>query len=183
MTTAELRALGEGEKRAWDGFVERYYPVIYAAVAKTLSAAAGAIADEDVRDVSQNVFVRLCAHDFRLIKSFDPARASLVTWLTIIARGVSIDFLRRRRLPLVPLAEEVERLAAAEPPAAAGPELEIPAGLLTAQQTAVLQLLFDRDLEVAEAAKILGVTEQTIRSTKHKALTALRGHFEKHPPK
>jgi DNA-directed RNA polymerase specialized sigma24 family protein len=182
MNANELDALGRGDKLAWDGFVERYYPVIYAAVAKTLSAAAGEIAEEDVRDVCQNVFVRLCANDFRRVRSFDPARASLVTWLTIIARGVSIDFLRRRRLPLVAMAEDVAGLAADGPRAASGPELEIPAGLLTAQQTLVLQLLFDRDLAVAEAAKILGVTEQTVRSTKHKALMALRGHFAKHPP-
>ena len=55
--------------------------------------------------------------------------------------------------------------------------LAIPEGLLTPRQQLVLRLLFDRELEVPEAARLLGVDEQTIRSTKHKALAALRKHF------
>ncbi len=37
-----------------------------------------------------------------------------------------------------------------------------------------MTLLFDEQLSVAEAAAFIGVDEQTIRSTKHKALTRLR---------
>ena len=178
VTGHELSKLCAGDKAAWDCFVERHYGVIYAAVARNVGI--GMFSEEDRRDVCQDVFVRLCKHEFRMLKTFDPARASIITWLTIIARGVSIDFLRRRRLPTVP-AEEAPEVASNDEPAPSGPELIIPEGLLSAQQSLVLQLLFDRDLDVPEAARILGVTEQTIRSTKHKALTALRAHFKEHP--
>jgi DNA-directed RNA polymerase specialized sigma24 family protein len=41
----------------------------------------------------------------------------------------------------------------------------------------VLRLLFDEQKSVAEAARFLGVDEQTVRSAKHKALSRLREHF------
>ena len=44
-------------------------------------------------------------------------------------------------------------------------------------RTLVLELLYRRDLEVADAAKIMAVDPQTVRSTHHKALTKLRAHF------
>ena len=57
----------------------------------------------------------------------------------------------------------------------AGPE--IPLHVLSARQRLVMTLLFDEQLSVAEAAGLIGVDEQTIRSTKHKALTRLREHL------
>jgi RNA polymerase sigma-70 factor (ECF subfamily) len=55
--------------------------------------------------------------------------------------------------------------------------IRIPDGLLTARQKLVLTLLYDREMEVAEAASFLRVDPQTIRSTHHKAMLRLRAHF------
>ena len=38
-------------------------------------------------------------------------------------------------------------------------------------------MLFEEDMTVAQAAALIGVDEQTIRSTKHKGLTRLREHM------
>ena len=56
--------------------------------------------------------------------------------------------------------------------------IKVPAGLLSPRQTLVLHLLYGKELEVAEAAELLDVDPQTIRSTHHKALTKLRNHFQ-----
>ena len=53
----------------------------------------------------------------------------------------------------------------------------IPVQLLTGRQKLVLSLLFEDEKSIPEAAELLGVTEQTVRSTKHKALERLRKHF------
>jgi len=45
----------------------------------------------------------------------------------------------------------------------------------------VLELLYRRELEVAEAAEMLGVDPQTVRSTHHKAMIKLRAHFKEEP--
>ena len=55
--------------------------------------------------------------------------------------------------------------------------LKIPDGLLSPRQALVLELLYQRDLDPAEAADLLSVDPQTVRSMHHKALTKLRGHF------
>ena len=64
------------------------------------------------------------------------------------------------------------------PPEGPAPPLD----LLTARQRLVLHLLFDRDLGVPAAARLLGVDEQTVRSSKHKALSRLRAHFDRMDP-
>ena len=43
-------------------------------------------------------------------------------------------------------------------------------------------MLYERDLDVAEVAKILGVDPQTVRSTHHKAMLKLRDHFATERP-
>ena len=93
----------------------------------------------------------------------------------MIARSTAIDNLRRRRELPTPPTPETESEIAEAPNEKAGPK--IPEGLLSGRQKLVLTLLFDKEMAVDQAAALLQVTPQTIRSTKHKALTRLRHHF------
>ena len=166
-----------GDEAAWSAFVARFAPVIYSAVWKVLLARAPGTGDWDAEDVAQSVFIRLVDRDYRLLRSYDPRRASLVTWLTIIARGKTIDFLRRRALKTVPLEEHAGDVAVA--PHLPSSPIDVPPGLVTPRQKLVLHLLFDRDMDVKEAAAVLGVDSQTVRSTRHKAVARLRRYFAK----
>ena len=85
----DLRALAAGNKRAWDAFVAAAAPLINAVVRRTL--ATYRLSEDDVMDAAQDVFVRLCANDFRLLKTYDPARAGLSTWLAVVARSAAVD--------------------------------------------------------------------------------------------
>ena len=169
-----IQALAKGEKKAWDRFVNRFAPVIYGAVLKTLRKGPYHAGEE--ADVAQDVFVKLCRDDFNLLLRFDPARASLPTFLTVIATSTAIDHMRRRG------SETVDLDAVPEEAASVDPELRepisIPKGLLSERQTLVLQLLYDHDLEVADVAARLSIDAQTVRSTKHKAFQKLRKHLE-----
>ena len=51
----------------------------------------------------QEVFLRLCKDGFRLMRTYDPTRAGLSTWLTIVARSTARDVMRRRQLPSTPI--------------------------------------------------------------------------------
>lgn len=169
---AEIRRLIAGERGVWQAFVKRYAPVIYAAVQKRLVPAGRAA---EAEDVAQDVFVRLCANDHRLLRSFDPQRARFTTWLTIIASSAAIDHLRRQAKPTTPIDEVPEgRLSV---PGREYAWLKIPQDLLSPRQALVLRLLYDHDLDVAEVAERLGIDPQTVRSMHHKALTRLRAHF------
>ncbi len=168
----ELERLLAGEKAAWDRFVARAAPVIFGAVRRRLEPA-GRLADAE--DVAQDVFIKLCKSDYRVLKTYDSGRARFSTWLTVIASSTAIDHLRRLKKPAdsIDLVPEAELSVEAKEPA----WLKIPPGLLSPRQTLVLELLYQKDLTPAEAGEMLGVDPQTVRSMHHKALTKLRAHF------
>jgi RNA polymerase sigma factor (sigma-70 family) len=169
---ALVTALAGGERGAWNRFVARFSGVVFAAVQRRLIPA-GRL--DEVEDVVQEVFLRLCKADYRLLKSYDPARARLSTWLTVVATSAAIDHLRRQKMAKVAIDDAPEASLAVEDPAFEN--VKIPEGLLSARQALVLELLYRRDLEVADAAEIMQIDPQTVRSTHHKALTKLRAHF------
>jgi RNA polymerase sigma-70 factor (ECF subfamily) len=179
---AQLEACFDGDEEAWDTFTIQVTPIIFAAVQRTLQHYAQSATIDDVYDYVQEAFLRLVKDGCRLLRSYDPARASMSTWLTLIARSVTIDQLRKRSVPTVPLPENGGPgvLPKAKPVDAPTDALEIPDTLLSPRQRLVLRLLYDRDMSVEEAAAALDVEPQTIRSTKHKALTRIREFFKSH---
>ncbi len=159
-----------GEKAAWDAFVRRYGGLVVAAVRGV------AMAQAEVEDLTQEVFVRLCKDDFRLLRNYDPERASLSTWLTIVARSTARDGLRRRRAETVPL-DSVPEAQLAIDPVMPVEKLKLPEALLSPRQREILAMLYDREMDVAEIARALGIDPQTVRSAHHKAMVKLRAHF------
>lgn len=164
-------ALLRGEHDAWDAFVRRYAGLIVAAVR---GLAAG---QAEVEDLTQEVFLRLCKDDFRLLRSYDPARAGLSTWLTIVARSTARDALRRRRAESVPI-DAVPEAHLAIDPVEPVQKLKLPEALLSPRQREILAMLYDREMDVAEVAAALGIDPQTVRSAHHKAMVKLRAHFK-----
>jgi RNA polymerase sigma-70 factor (ECF subfamily) len=166
----ELDALARGDKGAWEAFVRRYAGLVAAAVRGVAREAA------EVEDLAQEVFLRLCKDDFRLLRSYDPARAGLSTWITIVARSTARDAMRRYRPVLTPIDAVPEgRLAVV--PVEPIQKLKLPDALLSPRQREILTMLYDREMEVAEIAAALGIDPQTVRSAHHKAMVKLRAHF------
>ena len=174
----DLRSLAAGHKRTWDAFVMAASPLINAVARRTLSGAR--LSEDDVLDAAQDVFVRLCANDFRLLKTYDPARAGLSTWLAVVTRSAAVDFARRRRQPTAPIDEVPEQVLAVEDRHVE--KLKIPPDLLTERQTLILKFLYDEERDVAEIAQVLKIDAQTVRSTHHKALLRLREYFRDESP-
>ncbi len=166
-----IEALLRGDGAAWETFVRRYARLIVAAVRGFVQAPA------EVEDLTQDVFVRLCKDDFRLLRSFDPSRAALSTWLTIVARSTVRDALRRRRAEAVPI-ETVPEGRLAIDPAEPVQKLKLPEALLSPRQREILAMLYDREMDVAEVAEALGIDPQTVRSAHHKAIVKLRAYFK-----
>ena len=164
-------ALLSGDSAAWGEFVRSYGGLIVAAV-RGIAPIAG-----DIEDLTQEVFVRLCKDDFRLLRTYDPARAALSTWLTIVARSTARDALRRRRLDSVPI-EAVPEAQLAVDFVEPVRKLKLPEALLSPRQREILAMLYDRDMEVAEIGRALGIDPQTVRSAHHKAMIKLRAHFK-----
>ena len=141
----ELDALARGDKGAWEAFVRRYAGLVAAAVRGVAREAA------EIEDLAQEVFLRLCKDDFRLLRSYDPARAGLSTWITIVARSTARDAMRRHRPVLVHIDAVPEGRLAVDP-VEPTQKLKLPDALLSPRQREILTMLFDRELEVAEIA-------------------------------
>lgn len=165
----DLAALCRGEKGTWDAFVRRYAGLIVSAVRGVAREQA------EVEDLVQEVFLRLCKDGFRLMRTYDPTRAGLSTWLTIVARSTARDVLRRRQVPSTPIDAVPEALLAVMPKTTE--RIKYPDTLLSPRQKLVLTLIYEQDLDVAEIAQSLGVDPQTVRSTHHKAILKLRSYF------
>jgi len=170
---ADLGPLLEGNKAAWDRFVARHAAVIFAAVRRRL-VPAGRTADAE--DVVQDVFVKLCQNDFRLLRSYDASRAKITTWLTVVANSSAIDHLRRLRRRTEDIEAQPEAVLAVDP--VVPDRVKIPEGMLSPRQALVLELLYQRDMTPGEAAEAIGIDPQTVRSMHHKALVKLRAHFQ-----
>jgi DNA-directed RNA polymerase specialized sigma24 family protein len=167
----DLDDLLRGEKEAWGRFVRRYAGLVVAAV-RGVAREAG-----EIEDLTQEVFLRLCKDDFRLLRGYDPARAGLSTWITIVARSTARDAMRRYRPLSVPI-EAVPEGRLAIDPIEPVPKLKLPEALLSPRQQQILTMLYDRDMEVSEVAAVLGIDPQTVRSAHHKAMIKLRAHFK-----
>ncbi|HXQ51053.1 MAG TPA: sigma-70 family RNA polymerase sigma factor [Stellaceae bacterium] len=165
----DLGALIRGEKSAWDAFVRRYAGLILSAVR------AVARDRSDIEDLVQEVFARLCKDDYRLVKAYDPARAGLTTWLTVVARSTARDALRRRHPMVTPIDAVPEAQLAVEDRHVE--PIKLPDELLSPRQKLVLSMIYDKDMDVSEIALALKIDPQTVRSTHHKAMVKLREHF------
>ena len=171
----DLEACIHGDSAAWEAFLSGTAGLVVSAVKRTIGS--GQIpADLEIDDLVQAVYLKLIRNDFKLLRSYDAEKAAISTWLTLVTRSTTIDALRRKRMKFSLL----EDMAAATPNEETPPNplRDIPVQLLTGRQKLVLSLLFEDERTVSEAAVIMGVSEQTIRSTKHKALERLRKHFE-----
>ena len=163
-----------GDPEAWRNFFDHAQPLIHAAVRRTL-AKHGLREQADVEDVCQEVLYRLFLGERRLLATYDPERGSFKTWLAIVARSTAVDYLRRREASRFLPLEEAE--LAARDPEVGERLLNLPAGVLSPRQRAVLRLLFEEGLDAGEVAERLDVHPQTIRSLRHSGLAKLRRHY------
>jgi RNA polymerase sigma-70 factor (ECF subfamily) len=87
-----LRALCSGDKQTWDAFVIAAAPLVAAVARRTL--AANKLGADLLPDAVQHVFVRLSANDCRLLKDYDPARATIASWLAVTSWSSTAAFVR-----------------------------------------------------------------------------------------
>ena len=177
-----IRKAAGGDRRAFD----RLVVVKRERVVRTAYQVTGDL--EDARDVAQSVFLRL----WHVLPRFDPGQR-FDTWLYRITVNAAIDLLRTRgpKGMLQPLPEDPSVLEAE------GSDGGLEAGLdlrdlqrafsrlaarLSPKQRAAFVLREIEGLETAEVARILDVTESTVRNHVLQARRTLRAGLEKDYP-
>ena len=177
-----IRRAAGGDRRAFD----RLVVVKRERVVRTAYQVTGDL--EDARDVAQSVFLRL----WRVLPRFDPGQR-FDTWLYRITVNAAIDLIRTRgpKGMLQPLPEDPSVLEAEG--SDGGPEAGLDlrdvqrafsrlAARLSPKQRAAFVLREIEGLETAEVARILDVTESTVRNHVLQARRTLRAGLEKDYP-
>jgi len=89
----------EGDRSAWEAFVDRYGPLLAALVRRMLARRTGRARDNDVDEITGEVFLALVRRDRVLLRRYDPTYR-LSTYLGVICRTEVLRHLRRsNRLP------------------------------------------------------------------------------------
>ncbi len=159
------------DKAAFAALFRHFAPRIKAFLMK--SGASAALAEECAQDVMATLWQK--SH------LFDPARASVATWVFTIARNRRIDALRKSRRPEP---EDLPWGPEAEPDQAEAMEMQqetdrLSAALaqLPAKQRALIERAYYGDLTHSEIAAETGLPLGTIKSRIRLALDRLRHHM------
>ncbi len=168
----EIEPLLKGNREKWEAFVRYVSPVVYSVIKKTLVSAGRDT--HDAHDILQELFARLCADNFQVLKRYDPEKARLTTWLSVIARNMTIDYLRRIRHEPIGTRDVADTGLENNDSRIDSGKVLVSFDLLPERQMLLMKLLYEKDLSVKEAASFMGITEQTVRSMRHKAIKKLR---------
>jgi RNA polymerase sigma-70 factor (ECF subfamily) len=99
-----MLALASGDGRALRQVYDRTSSRLYGICLRVLGNEA------EAQDAIQDVFTTVWSK----ARQFDPAKASAITWLSVLARNKAIDRLRARRVPGAPI-EDAADLASDDP--------------------------------------------------------------------
>lgn len=165
---ALVRRLAEGDREALSQLYDRYAPVLMAVAFRVLGDR------ESAEDLVHDVFLEA----WKKAGDYDPARASVRTWLILRTRSRALDRAvaapRRRNV-------SIEDEAVPEPVAAPAPVGREDADAvaeamasLSEEQRRVLELTFFRGLSSGDIARELGVPLGTVKSRLRAGLSGLR---------
>jgi RNA polymerase sigma-70 factor (ECF subfamily) len=88
------RCLDSGGERSWESFIHAAQPLLVSGVVRALGGWSAA-KREQIDDLVQESFVRLCANDFRALRSFRSEDAyAFCAYLRTVAASVATDHLR-----------------------------------------------------------------------------------------
>jgi len=97
-----------GDKQSWDAFVDKYSRLIYSYIYGTLKLKGLGMAQENIEDLFQGIFLSLVNDNFNKLRSFKAKNGcSLASWLRQVTVNFVIDYLRKLK-PALSLDEESE---------------------------------------------------------------------------
>ena len=186
-----VRRCAEGERAAWEEFVQGYGTLIHALVRRMLSRFTRRAADTDVDEIVAEVFLALLRRDRILLHRYNP-EYRLSTYLGVISRTEVLRFLRRGRRKPGDLeeAERIEDKSTNRGPSGTLEEQERQEAIQTLR--AALQQLSERDrllltlryldgLDYRAIGEALGVNPESVGQFLHRAkrrLAKLVPHLE-----
>ena len=173
----------EGRQGAWESFVRRFAPLIFAVARRSLRSRGLSPAPDDLDDICENTFLAFVKDDFALLRTYD-RRYALSTYVGVVARTQAGRFARRRRgfASEIDVAELPSRTA--EDPALAVEEGDLVAALratleeMPERDRTILTLFYFSDRDYRAIATDLKISPNSVGAALHRARERLRARLE-----
>lgn len=182
--------LRRGQSTAWAEMVRLYLKLVYHVVRKTLTMYGRGGTEQDVEDVTNDLFQSFVRDDYRALGTIGEPY-DLKAWLAVSARRRAIDFVRRKRVASVSLDEprEGEEIAlgaalAASPPGddESGREEYRSAvaeslGSLNSKERLVVELFYLNGRKYREISQLTGMNPNSISPTLARAVEKMQKYL------
>ncbi len=186
-----VEALRQGRNEAWAELVKLYLKLVYHVVRKTLGTYGRGTSDQDVEDITNDLFESLVRDNYRVLGTIGEPY-DLKAWLAISGRRRAIDFVRKKRIASVSLDESKEdsdlRLGSAlAAPSEAGEGDSLQAeyktavndslGALNPKERLVVQLFYLNGKKYREISRITGIKQNSISPTLMRAVEKMQKYL------
>ena len=181
--------LRRGGSPAWAEMVRLYLKLVYHVVRKTLNMYGRGETEQDVEDITNDLFQSLVRDNYRALGTIGEPY-DLKAWLAVSARRRAIDFVRKKRLASVSLDESREGEEATLGDAVAVREdgdantrEEYQAAVteslaeLNPKERLVVQLFYLKGKKYREIAQITGINANSISPTLTRAVEKMQKYL------
>ncbi len=179
-----LRRCLEQTPGAWAEFVDRFMGLIWRVVEHTAYCRSMRLTTEEQEDICAQIMTQIVENDYAILRRF-AGRASLTTYLTVVARRICVQELVRRAL-----AAEMGHTLASRPPPATGPtapekriedkeQVQWLLKQLNPKEADIVRMYHLEGKSYREISDTLGVRENSIGPILHRARLKMRLLAEK----
>ncbi len=155
-----------------DALAQAFMPYIYASVYRVLVSRRCGNIRHLAKAISLGIYTKLTMDDCKALNSFDGRKCSFETWLSLYAEKAALNHIRQSLYPT----SQLSTIFAAMGVDVAGKEeaIDRQGDILEPTHKFVLRLLYDESLSFEEAANVLGVAPQVVRSLEGEAWGRIR---------
>ena len=104
-----LTACIQGDKAAWDVFVEKYTDLIYHTIHKTLKMYCPDFLYQDLEDIHNSIFLSLIEEDYKKLRQYKGINGCTVSsWIMVIATNTTLNFIKKANKTSISLEDSSE---------------------------------------------------------------------------
>lgn len=93
-----LNSCIQGDKTAWDLFVEKYTDLVYHTLHKTLKIYCSSFMYQDLEDIHNSVFLSLIENEYKKLRQYKGINGCTVSsWIMIITTNTTLNFIKRNK--------------------------------------------------------------------------------------
>lgn len=162
------------KKEYWCNYLNNYTNLIYHIIRSTLNN----YTNDDINEVYQNIYIKVYSNNCNILENFDENKAQFSTYLSIIVRNVSLDYVKNKnKYKIIEFNEEHSFMSFGEMYDIEGC-LEIPKELLSTKEELVIRLFYEKELNNVEIGELLNLSDSTVRVMKKNGLDKLKKYYK-----